>query len=178
MLLRRYPKSGLPDFGTFNVQVGYSRLGCRRPSRLAALAPQADGTSVERYCAAACLLGPDLVAWPGSSGITKVLLRFGTSPTAMTLTTFIATVSTTDTERTSELEMNSSLPSGVNVTQLAPADNGAARPAMVSPGRSTLPISARSASEYSYTALLGMLVTHSVLLSGATPMPCDGSLSR
>src|SRR5580704_5798782 len=100
------------------------------------------------YCAAACLLGPDLVAWPLSSGMTSVLLRFGTSP------------------------------SGVNVTQLAPADSGAAWPATVSLGRSTLPIGLRSASEYSYTALLGMLVTHSVLLSGAMPMPCDGSLSR
>src|SRR5580704_10136588 len=150
----------------------------RRPSRLAALAPQGDGTSVERYCAAACLLGPGLVAWPPSSGMTKVPLRFGTSPTAMTLVTFIAAVSTTVTERSSELEMNNSLPSGVNVTQLAPADSGPARPAMVSLGRSTLPISERSASEYSYTALLGMLVTHSVLLPGATPMPWDGSLSR
>src|SRR5580704_2717602 len=140
--------------------------------------PAFAGHDSENYCAAACLLGPGLVAWPPSSGITRVLLRFGTSPTGMTLVTFIATVSTTDTERSSESEMNSSLPSGVNVTQLAPADSGPARPAMVSLGRSTLPISLRSASEYSYTALLGMLVTHSVLLSGATPMPCDGSLTR
>src|ERR1700733_10181576 len=93
----------------------------RRPSRLGATrrAPQDDGMLVESYCAAACLLGPDLVAWPGSSGMTSVLLRFGTSPTGMTLTTFIAAVSTTVTERIPELEMNSSLPSGVNVTQRA-----------------------------------------------------------
>jgi hypothetical protein len=43
------PKSGLPDFGTpFSVQVGYSRLGCRRPSRLASLAPQGDGSYQSR----------------------------------------------------------------------------------------------------------------------------------
>src|SRR6202035_610196 len=130
------------------------------------------------YCAAACLLGPRLVAWPLSSGMTSVPLRFGTSPTGMTLVTFIAAVSTTVTERIPELEMKSSLPSGVNVTQLAIADSGAAWPATVSLGRSTLPIRVRSASEYSYTALLGMLVTHSVLLSGAMPIPWDGSLVR
>ena len=33
-----------------------------------------------------------------SSGITSVLLRLGTSPTGMTLMTFIAAVSTTDTD--------------------------------------------------------------------------------
>src|ERR1700686_1281130 len=140
--------------------------------------PRLRGAGQGDYCAEARLLGAGVVAWPFSPGITKVPLRFGASPTGMTLVTFIAAVSTTVTERIPELEMNSSLPSGVNVTQLATADSGAAWPAMVSLGRSTLPISVRSASEYSYTALLGMLVTHSVLLSGATPMPCDGSLVR
>src|SRR4029077_1138452 len=140
--------------------------------------PRLRGARQRDYFGAACLLCPRLVAWPTSSGITNVPLRFGTSPTGMTLVTFIATVSTTVTERIPELEMNSSLPSGVNVTQLAIADNGAVWPAMVSLGRSTLPISERSASEYSYTALLGMLVIHSVLLSGAMPMPWDGSLVR
>src|ERR1700734_2536709 len=97
----------------------------RRPSRLGATrrAPRGDGMSVECYCAAACLLGPGFVAWPGSSGITSVLLRFGTSPTGITLVTFIATVSTTDTERRPEFDTYISLPSGVNVTQFATADS-------------------------------------------------------
>jgi hypothetical protein len=47
-------------------------------------------------CRAARL--PDAAAACPSSGITSVLLRLGTSPTGMTLITFIAAVSTTDTD--------------------------------------------------------------------------------
>ena len=55
-----------------------------------------EASAVESQCRAARL--PDAAAACPSSGITSVLLRLGTSPTGMTLITFIAAVSTTDTD--------------------------------------------------------------------------------
>jgi len=72
--------------------------------------------------------------------------------------TFIATVSTTETERIPEFDTNSSLPSGVKVTSWPPPDSGGGTAGDLFAGRSTSPTSLRSAREYSYTALLGMLV--------------------
>src|SRR5216683_4745235 len=67
--------------------------------------------------------------------------------------------------------------SGVNVTQFGTAETGPC-PGSFGLGNGTSPISLRSASEKTNTALLGMLVTHSVLLSGATPIPCEGEVAR
>src|SRR6185503_709978 len=67
--------------------------------------------------------------------------------------------------------------SGVNVTQFGTEAIGPC-PGSLSAGSATSPMSLRSASEYTNTALLGMLVTHSVLPSGATPIPCEGDEPR
>src|SRR5579862_2206532 len=58
----------------------------------------------ESYCAETRLPIAGVAALLAASGITSVLLRFGTSPTGMTLVTFMAAVSTTDTERMPEFD--------------------------------------------------------------------------
>ena len=65
----------------------------------------------------------------------------------------------------------------MNVTQFGTAAIGV-RPGTLISGSDTWPITLRSGSEYATTALARMLVTHSTLLSGCTPMPCDGDVSR
>src|SRR5215216_610611 len=79
------------------------------------------------------------------SGITSVLIRFGTSPTGTVATSFMALVSMTDTDRRAALDTYRSLLSGVNVTQLGTAAMGP-RPGSRSSGRATCPISFKSSS--------------------------------
>jgi hypothetical protein len=58
----------------------------------------------KNYFASARFIGPGPAALLAVSGITSVLMRFGTSPTGITFVTFIAAVSMTDSDRMPELE--------------------------------------------------------------------------
>src|SRR5688572_3672750 len=94
-------------------------------------------------------------------GITVVMLRFGTCPTAILVTSRSPGMSTTDTLFEPALATKARRPSGVSVTQSGD------RPT------STPPSSFKSGSEYMYTALFKRLHTTSTLLSEVTAMPWE-----
>src|SRR5262245_28758649 len=92
-------------------------------------------------------------------GNMAVVFRFGTCPTGIRVTSFIALISTTETLFEPALATYASLPSGEIVTQ------SGERPTSVDPR------SFKSGSEYMYTALLSLLLTTSTFPSGVTAIP-------
>src|SRR5256885_9682764 len=105
--------------------------------------------------------------------MTSVFMRFGTSPTGMSAIGFIVCESITETERAPEFETYMRLLSGVNVIHSGTAPERSA-PREWTRGRDAYPINVRSGREYLKTAFATVLLTHSDLPSGATPIPWDG----
>src|SRR5580693_5036928 len=88
----------------------------------------------------------------------------------MRVTSLIACTSIAVIDLVPQVETYTVLLSGVNVTQAGPPPRGAFPGTSVA-GRETCPISLRSGSEYTKTALAGLLLVHKVLWSGEIPMP-------